>query len=59
MVSPANGCWPANDARSMPRTGIARSAHAIPGWPARASPGSATTVPDDSEPRGGLAGQYR
>src|SRR5580692_7780264 len=41
MVRPANGCWPANDARSMPRTGIARSAQAIPGWPASASPGSA------------------
>src|SRR5215469_17379875 len=41
IVRPANGCWRAKSARSMPRTGIARSAQAIPGWPVRASPGSA------------------
>src|SRR5215469_2834122 len=40
MVNPANGCSCANVERSMPSTGIARPAHAIPGWPARASPGS-------------------
>src|SRR5215469_6250101 len=40
-VRPANGCWRAKSARSMPSTGIARSAQAIPGRPVRASPGSA------------------
>src|SRR5580693_5561246 len=41
IVRPPNGCWSANNPRSMPSTGIARSAQAIPGWPASASPGSA------------------
>src|ERR1700722_16283484 len=48
-VRPAKGCCSAKAERSMPSTGMARSAQAIPGWPASASPGSVTS---DGDPPG-------